>query len=739
MKIRKLVASFGSLQKQELVLNDGLNVFCLPNEAGKSTWSAFLLAMFYGIDTAERATKTNLPAKTRYKPWWGGQMEGYMELDWSGRKIAIERTSTARTPMGQFRAWDLDSGEPVPELTADNCGTVLLGVERSVFVRSAFLGQHGLSVTADAALEKRLSMLVTSGDESVSAAETQKRLKDARNRIQHNRTGLLPQAEAELQALDRTLGQIHALHEAGFDARAQQQTLLQQQEALSAELDAARQAEAARRYEKRREAEKICRARQEAAQQAECEAQKYPAPEQLETLRQELSQLEQAQKLLPPEPDGTLPGAPEKPACPKVFRGLDNEAVMAKAAQDAKDYDTLTQGTEYAVVWQFAFAAVWIIATLLALTWVSRPVLAAICVVCALVCIARGVWCIRKNQARAAHVQQAARIRAQYEDLPGDQFVRFAASYHEALLLYNQAARAYEEECRRVQAGQVDFAEKQRALAQARGNLLGRISAFDTGVTDEASAARALEKAQEAWKRADAARREQQHAQAALEAIAAAIGDLPEPEENQAPPLSPSRDAAAIQLALTQTQQKLAAVQSQLDQSRGRADALGDPVALAAQREALCARMEKLRAQDAALALASQTLDEAGQELQTRFAPKLTALAGTIFAHLTGARYDRVTLDRQMNLAAGQTGEVALRQAMALSGGTADQLYLALRLAICELALPEGTPLVLDDALAMFDDTRAALALETLQALSQKRQILLFSCHSREQRLISVT
>mgnify|MGYP000633328757 CR=1 FL=1 len=77
------------------------------------------------------------------------------------------------------------------------------------------------------------------------------------------------------------------------------------------------------------------------------------------------------------------------------------------------------------------------------------------------------------------------------------------------------------------------------------------------------------------------------------------------------------------------------------------------------------------------------------------------------------------------------------RRALTLSQGTADQLYLAVRLAVCELVLPaeEPCPLVLDDALANFDDGRCALALEALARLGEERQILLFTCHSREARL----
>ena len=39
---------------------------------------------------------------------------------------------------------------------------------------------------------------------------------------------------------------------------------------------------------------------------------------------------------------------------------------------------------------------------------------------------------------------------------------------------------------------------------------------------------------------------------------------------------------------------------------------------------------------------------------------------------------------------------------------------------------------ILDDALATFDDSRCAAALRYLKAAAQKRQILLFTCHSRE-------
>ena len=49
-------------------LRPGMNLRTLPNEAGKSTWVAFITAMLYGVPTSERASRGSIPDKTRYQP-----------------------------------------------------------------------------------------------------------------------------------------------------------------------------------------------------------------------------------------------------------------------------------------------------------------------------------------------------------------------------------------------------------------------------------------------------------------------------------------------------------------------------------------------------------------------------------------------------------------------------------------------------------------------------------------------
>ena len=128
MILYSMTATFGKLEHQTLTLEPGLNVIQAPNEWGKSTWCAFLLAMLYGLDTRAKATRTSLPEKERYAPWSGSPMSGRVELNWKGRDITIERSTRGRVPLGEFRAYETESGLPVMELNAVNCGQLLLGV-----------------------------------------------------------------------------------------------------------------------------------------------------------------------------------------------------------------------------------------------------------------------------------------------------------------------------------------------------------------------------------------------------------------------------------------------------------------------------------------------------------------------------------------------------------------------------------------------------------------------------------
>ena len=189
MKIKSMTAVFGKLTGQRLALAPGFNLIEAPNEGGKSTWAAFLKAMFYGIDTRDRDKKGYLADKNRYQPWSGAPMEGEITLEWQGRDVTIRRFPKGNTPFGTFEAVYTGTQEPVPGLTGADCGELLLGVGREVFERSAFLGQSGsLAIQSTPELERRIAALVSSGEEDVSYSQAEGRLKEWLNRRKVNKS-----------------------------------------------------------------------------------------------------------------------------------------------------------------------------------------------------------------------------------------------------------------------------------------------------------------------------------------------------------------------------------------------------------------------------------------------------------------------------------------------------------------------------------------------------------------------
>ena len=206
------------------------------------------------------------------------------------------------------------------------------------------------------------------------------------------------------------------------------------------------------------------------------------------------------------------------------------------------------------------------------------------------------------------------------------------------------------------------------------------------------------------------------------------------PEDTDEAPALPVRSRETVSAQLAQVRAELEAARSAADRLTGRLHALGDPVVLQSSIQAMNQRRGELEGEYEAIRLAMDTLNDANTTLQNRFSPELGRRAAEIFQALTDGRYSGVVLDRAFRLSAEPAGDSVYRDAQLLSAGASDQLYLAVRLAICELVLPEehAAPIILDDALANFDDDRCAAALEWLKVEGRKRQILLFTCHSRE-------
>ena len=187
-------------------------------------------------------------------------------------------------------------------------------------------------------------------------------------------------------------------------------------------------------------------------------------------------------------------------------------------------------------------------------------------------------------------------------------------------------------------------------------------------------------------------------------------------------------DGAKLAFDLRQARQRLSDLTTALAAKQGAIGATGSAVELEAEAEVLKEQIRAAQENAAAVDLAAAALKRADETLRSRFSPQITADAGKLLAKLTDGKYPNVLLEPGMLLSVRSEDGTVMRPAAAMSCGTGDQMYLALRLAMCERLLPQDAPLVLDDALVNFDDDRARAAIGLLTELAKKRQVILFSC-----------
>jgi uncharacterized protein YhaN len=134
------------------------------------------------------------------------------------------------------------------------------------------------------------------------------------------------------------------------------------------------------------------------------------------------------------------------------------------------------------------------------------------------------------------------------------------------------------------------------------------------------------------------------------------------------------------------------------------------------------------------LRLATALLRQQIEKYRAENQDPLLALAGKLFARLTchefaGLRTEYDERDQPVIIGVRANGEPVSVPGM--SDGTRDQLYLALRLGYLERRLLQHSPLplIVDDILVNFDDSRALATLQVLAELSRKTQIIFFTHH----------
>lgn len=727
LRIHRMSATFGKLNQDTLVLSDGLNILQAPNETGKSTWCAFLLSMLYGINSRERDRAGFIADKNRYAPWSGAAMSGRLDCRAGKDELTLLRETKRQTaPLGDFNAVYVGTGDEYPGLTGQNCGETLLGVSREVYERSAFIRQAGLAISQDAGLEKRIAALITTGEEDTSYSEAADTLRKQMNRRRHNKTGQIPALELELAETKQQLDTLASAESRLAEAHRKISDLTQREAEVSALLTHHDRWDAA---QERRVLADVESAAAEAEQTAanlrrQAEESRLPENETIARLRGAIVNLETVRKSVDramAEKDAAMKASvkAETAVSDSPFAGKSVDEAKKEAATAPSVRAPLTPARvilAIAVILCFSLAV-------FALVWkgaIQSTVAGILFALGAGGCSLLWKLCLRGTaQARNAALMKRFGTADTSEILAlADAYATLCQKRDETQNAVVKTTATYDALYASLTSNEQGILLEVRRFAPA---------AFDIPAADGALRAcavrrRALSAAQTA---AESARLRYETMSRQIPAEDLSTDD---------PPAPPEQSREALNAALLSTKADLTAAQSAADRLSGQITALGGRAPLEAHAEQLSEKIEALEGEYQSIALAMETLDGANTELQNRFSPELGRRTAQIFSALTSGEYTGVVLDRSFRLSAEPTGDAVWRDAQLLSAGAGDQLYLAARLAICELVLPkeDAPPLVLDDALANFDDLRCETALRLLKEEGKKRQILLFTCHSRE-------
>lgn len=151
------------------------------------------------------------------------------------------------------------------------------------------------------------------------------------------------------------------------------------------------------------------------------------------------------------------------------------------------------------------------------------------------------------------------------------------------------------------------------------------------------------------------------------------------------------------------------------------------------KRQAKTERMRRREEDILALEMAADQILRISKAFYEDTKDEINAEISRLVSLFTAGSYDSVQLDEKGHLLVFTEGREVAPEA--LSRGTLEQIYLALRIAVGNVvAAEEKLPVILDDAFAMYDEERLTEVLKVLSGL--ENQILIFTCQKREEELL---
>ena len=137
--------NFGGLSGYHFCPEEPLEYLCAPNGSGKTTFAAFVCAMFYGLGSARTRKNLEEVPRKKYKPWQQGTWGGWIRFAAGTKQYRIERTFSEKEREDTFALIDLDTGMVSQDYT-ENIGEELFGMTKATYQATEFMSWNHMRV-----------------------------------------------------------------------------------------------------------------------------------------------------------------------------------------------------------------------------------------------------------------------------------------------------------------------------------------------------------------------------------------------------------------------------------------------------------------------------------------------------------------------------------------------------------------------------------------------------------------
>lgn len=750
MKIKSLhIAAFGGLKDVDLSFENGFNIVYGNNENGKTTIMNFIKMMFYGTERSSAIISKNL--RKKYTPWDNSAMAGSIDFKNNNRNYRIERNFGSSNSTDRATLIDLDLG--TRETVSADIGTKLFGLSSMAFERSIFIGQFGFpenNSAAEGEINSKLSNLTLTGDQAISFDEVNSRLQNAKFALMSksgragiydknliaakelaekietakqteleitNKKQIAEKLHSKITELQTKADQLKVKIDSEQDFRNAEK--LQELLALKEKLDSLN---STLKLENGQTADEMFVRKVEF-----CLSKIESFTAKISAKLNENKIIEQNLELaLNPSIDAT----PEKlERLTKKLEELEQE--KTKTIEKISEISSMPKAKS-STLWLVLSIVFAIISIPLFLTNLSK-IFAATSILAALVFISIFVsLALKAKNKNAKNETEIVNLK-----LKENQLISLISSEKANITAINTALNS-----------NANIIEKQKELLE---NNKKEIELLEQEKTIETDTLFELFKRYKTVNEIDTIKdelikisqkaTEQKEIKQNINYILKDVGNISYDEakeklENIKTPLENDIDFDNLKNQydglLSEITEQKTELASLLTEIKSLTATVGNNENDKTKLEELKTKITNQKDYCECLDIAMSVLADSFVEVRRSFGSVLENKASDIFKGITGGKYQSMSISKSFEIAVEKADVFGTKEIDYLSSGTADQAYLSLRLAICELMAQtdDRLPVLLDDALAQYDDTRTKTALEFLNQYSKDGQIIMFTCHN---------